>query len=87
MKNISIKMLYEGIGDLLSYGYIEHEFQKETNTHYYDLYDDKGHVVCMDGEECEIYFDGNLYKLINKNGEVETEFYLTKEEFEIATFK
>lgn len=91
-KCISLKMLYDkfnidGFCEL-NCGYeIEHSSEEETNTDYYDLIDNYGHIVCMDGENCQVIYeeDKDRYKLINRDGEVDTEFYMTKEELLIAT--
>jgi hypothetical protein len=61
--------------------------KKESNTEYYDLYDKYGNLMCMDGETYKVIEEDDRYKLINTDGEYDTEFYLTKEEFKVATYE
>lgn len=83
---ISVESLYEKIGVFLTYGTINKYV--EDDSVYYDFYDVDGVIACMDGEEVEIvYQDNNIVELLNKNGEPATRFKLTKNEFEIATYK
>lgn len=84
-KSISIMELYDKYGENLEYANIEQ--YKETDTEYYNLYDEYGNLMCMDGECCKVVEEDDRYKLINTNGEYDAEFYLTKEEFEVATYE
>lgn len=84
-KTICILALYDKLGENLEYTNIEQ--YKETDTEYYDLYDKYGNLMCMDGETCNVVEEDNRYKLINTDGEFATEFYLTKEEFKVATYE
>lgn len=54
--------------------------------YYYDLYDQHENLVCMDGEECEVMYEpsSRKYKFINREGEIDSVFYLTKEEVDEA---
>ena len=73
----------------LEYGYeIEHTYQEETDIHYYDLRKTDGTIACKNGENCELFFeeDKNRYKLVNKNREIDIEFYLSKDELLVALF-
>ena len=83
-KCICILSLYDKFGKDLEYTCID--IYKETDTDYYDLCDKYGNLVCMDGECCKVIEEDNRYKLINTDGEYDTEFYLTKEEYLVATF-
>ena len=82
---VSVQALYNEYGEDLTYNEIE---VSDSTTHgkYYDLYADSG-LVCMDGEECEVIArTNNSILLANRNGEVDTHFELSSEEFERATF-
>lgn len=80
-KTICVKTLYEKYGCHLMNGNII-----EVDNEYYDLLTRNRELACMDGEVCEVINENeNYYKLINKNGEQDVEFCLTKKEFEIAT--
>ena len=83
---ISIEALFNKYGNNLPSGnYIEVSYGEDMC--YYDLRDKHGNLVCMDGEECEIaYAVPGLYKLTNKEGEIDTTFFLTIEEVKQATF-
>lgn len=71
----------------ISCGEIRHSYQEETDTHYYDLYNSKGEIMCMDGETCQVISElENEVMFLNQDGENDVEFTLTKEEFEYATF-
>jgi hypothetical protein len=84
-KTVCILGLYDKYGENLEYTNIE--LYKESNTEYYDLYDKYGNLMCMDGETCKVIEEDDRYKLINTDGEYDTEFYLTKEEFKVATYE
>jgi hypothetical protein len=81
---ISVKALYDEIGDNLTYGKIE----VSEDGKYFDLYNnDNSLVACMDGEEViVIHTNDNYMELLNSNGEIDMNFKLSKEEFEVATF-
>lgn len=82
---ISLADLYNKFGEKLTYGTIEKSYQEETDTEYFDFYNNKHGLSCMDGEVVYIeYLDDNIVELINKDGEIDTSFKLSKEEFEIA---
>ena len=79
---ISVKALYEEYGENLTYCKIEKT--EDENETYYDLFNSKGMLSLMDGEEAEILSTINdTYKLIGDT----YIFELTPEEFGIATFK
>lgn len=89
MKNttcISIETLFNKYGsNLPSDNYIDVTIDEDTR--YFDLRDKHGNLVCMDGEECQAWYDGSqMYKLVNKEGEIDTEFFLTMEEYNLASF-
>lgn len=51
---------------------------------FYDLYQDE-ELVCMNEEECEVFYkDDRTVVLLNKCGEEEKKFKLSREEFDIA---
>lgn len=84
---VSIKTLYTA-GITPGYVSIETEEGDDGIIGYYDFHDKRtGHVVCMDGETCTITkVDNNSITLLNKDGEVETEFMLSLEEANICCF-
>ena len=52
---------------------------------YFDLYDKHGGIVCMDGEECQVWYSGSgYYEFFNQNGYMPATFRLTTEEYEVA---
>jgi len=79
---VSLETLYSIFGRNLKYGVIEHGYQKETDTHYYDLETTSAGIVCMDGEECEVLqiLDDRVL-LANKAGEEETLFHFSMDEY------
>ena len=83
---ISIESLYDEIGEQLTYGTIQKT--GEEGNEYFDFYNNNEDIIaCMDGEEVYItYEDDRTVELLNKNGEVDTKFKLTRKEFEIATY-
>lgn len=85
-KTLSIKLLFEKYGKILTYNYIDHT--EEDGNHYYDLKDRKtNEILCMDGESCAVVDDSTeRIRLQNSDGENVVEFALAKEEFDIATF-
>lgn len=55
---------------------------------YYDLYNEYNEFCCMDGEECiidHIVYDG-MYDLVNRNGEMDVHFMLSRHDLDIAVF-
>lgn len=84
---ISIKLLYNEFGENLTFCKIKFTPKGEENEHceYYDLQDNNGNILCMDGEECEILDSSNNVVLKNLNGEISTEFILSNKEYLIAT--
>lgn len=89
MKNccVSTEALYDKFGDYLPSGN-RIEVSCDNGTCYYDLRDEYGNLVCMDGEECKVVYElsSRMYKFTNENGELDTTFYLTKEEVDQAIF-
>lgn len=84
---ISLESLYNELGGDLTYGTIKKSYQEETDTEYYDFYNNKHELACMDGEVVNIEVkERDYYVLLNTNGEVDTDFILSKEEFGIAHF-
>ena len=80
---ISLENIYNRFGGHLEYGRIEKKTYDEGI--YYDLYNKKGELVCMDGEICNIkggMIFSNGYVLENLNGENDALFMLTFKEFE-----
>ena len=67
------------VGVPLSHGmYVE-----ETDPGYFDLKDASGTTVCMDGETCYVLEkDGASVLLANRDGEKETKFTLSLEDYE-----
>ena len=77
---LSIERLYEKYGESLTHCTIS-----TKDEGYFDLRTIEAGIVCMDGEECEVLKDDEFgITLINRDGEADCEFKLTKEEFEIA---
>lgn len=83
---ISVKTLYDEIGEQLTYGIIQKSV--EDKNEYFDFYNNNQDIIaCMDGEEVYIvYQDDKTVELLNKNGEIDMNFKLTREEFEVATY-
>jgi hypothetical protein len=80
---ISIEGLYDAFGESLMFGKIRKT--RQDNVVYFDYFDLKYTLVCMDGEEVEVIRDcGDILFLSNKNGEKNCTFALTKKEFDIA---
>ena len=83
---VSLQSLYETgkeLSDTTTY------IQKDTDgeLEWFDLHSKLGGVLCMDGEECEIVsIDNDFVTLLNREGDENTEFIFSKDEFEIATF-
>lgn len=79
---LSVESLYNKYGKDLTYCTISVE-----DKGYFDLQTLEAGTVCMDGETCEVISDkGNEVTLINREGESDYEFKLTKEEFGVACF-
>ena len=93
---ISVKSLYEKYGTNLTFGKIERiPFGQDSDIcEYYDLYDNNGNIVCIDGEKCSVVTMENNIMLTNEDEGnrdpeaefIESTFMLTREEYEIATF-
>ena len=83
---ISVKTLYDEIGEQLTHGIIQKS--GEDGNEYFDFYNNNQDIIaCMDGEEVYIvYQDDKTVELLNKNGEIDMNFKLTREEFEVATY-
>lgn len=83
---ISVKTLYDEIGEQLTHGTIQKS--GEDGNEYFDFYNNNQDIIaCMDGEEVYIvYQDDKTVELLNKNGEIDTNFKLTRNEFEVATY-
>ena len=84
---ISVKTLYDEIGEQLTHGLIQKS--GEEGKEYFDLYNNNQDVIaCMDGEEVYIvYQDDKTVELLNKNGEIDMNFKLTRQEYDIAVFQ
>lgn len=79
---LSVKALHYKYGENLTHCTISTE-----DDGYFDLQTLGVGTVCMDGEECEVVKnDGFDVTLVNREGESDYEFLLTKEEFEVASF-
>ena len=81
---ISVQALYNKYGENLPSG---NTVDVDSWEGYYDLRDACGNLVCMDGEECEVVYElaSRMYKFANREGEFDTTFYLTPDEFKVAT--
>lgn len=82
---ISVKSLAEKNADL-EYTDIISDYDDEGK--FYMLYNDDGELCCLDGECCEINhvtYDG-VYDLVNRNGETDVHFMLSKHDLDIAVF-
>lgn len=86
---LNIEKLYKEIGTDLKHTRVEHIPSKtgEFWDEYFNLYNPKGELVCMDGEGVQVIKDcGNCLKLMNSTGMGDLEFDLTEKEFEIAAY-
>lgn len=85
---LSIKTLYEEIGEDLEFATIEYCKEEEEDNEYFDLYGtNRNLIACMDGEEVTVIKDqGDTLVFINENGLQSIEFTLTLTEFKIAAF-
>lgn len=84
---VSVKELYES-NIVTEEVYIDTENNDNGEIGYWDLYNDKYGLVCMDGETCEIIsIDENSITLKNEDGENATKFVLTFEEADICCIK
>lgn len=59
-------------------------YTEEDSREYYDFHNNIGAVPCMDGETCNILEETDEYVLLDEVDE-HIPFYLSKEEFQIAT--
>lgn len=81
---ISIEALYNKFGSALEFCNIK-TIQTNDKSKYFDLFTNVG-LVCMDGESCNIISnDGDVVVLSNEEGEIDYNFMLTIEEFNVAT--
>lgn len=82
--SVSLKSLHENFNGKINHGTIE---KSESNEEvYYDLFVN-GVLSCLDGEECEVKERENgVVTLVNREGEIDTQFTLTDEEFSIACY-
>ena len=78
-------------GGELSHACIEHETDRDIDgnpTEHYDLRNNNGDLVCMDGEEVEVIWESeDAVTFLNENGEEPTKFTLSRTEYETAVFK
>ena len=86
---LDLKALYEKYGSQLEDCYIVHvpKGTQGNSEDYYELYNDDGEFLCMDGEFCEVIsrgFFSDSATLIS-NEPHEQEFFLTGREFKCAT--
>ena len=82
---ISVKALYDKYGETLEWCDIIVEITDGFD--YYDLVV-LNEIVCMDGEICKVFHEtDNVITLSNNEGEFDFRFNLSREEFNIATFK
>lgn len=85
---LSLKELHKEYGEHLTYSSVIKTEDKDKNgedIQFYDLMNDKGEFVCMDGEICENISKGKDYILLVSE-EDNKGFKLTKKEYGIATF-
>lgn len=81
---VSLKAIYDKFGEQLENGKIIKSVDGESE--YYDLQINDV-IACMDGESCKVVGSGDFgYELLNTNGEVDTKFILTKEEYSVGVF-
>lgn len=85
---LSIKTLYEKYGNaLLGGGDYRVKVIADGGDDYYDLCLADGGIICCDGEEVEVVdVDAEFVHFINHDGEDNTEFRLTREEFGVAHY-
>lgn len=77
--NIGVKELFDTFGNKLTYGTIV------NGDGFYDLYDDSGNLVAMDGEPVEPVEVGDHEVVVEDDcGEKPVRFKLTMEEFELG---
>lgn len=86
---LSVKALFDHFGASLSHTNIV--VTKGDDKAYYDLYDKEGELVSCDGEEWPVEKrEGGLVTLIadeHDDSENALRFFLTEEEFGVATFR
>lgn len=83
---VSVKTLYESVNNP-KYVEIIPDFDEKGNMAYFDLYNDKGELACMDGEVCRVAKAGrNRVVLSNAQGDNPVDFKLTAEEAGICCF-
>lgn len=80
---ISVKTLYEKFGEKLKYSHIN------VDEDFYDLYNELNLFSCFDGESVRILEDKGDYLVLQSLCDTATDYFfkLSKEEFEVATFK
>ena len=82
---ISVKTLYDTYGEHLTYGRIEKNVDESKE--YYDLYNDKGVMSIMDGEQAIVVSnDNDSFTLASVEDTNDSTFKLSKDEFGIAVF-
>lgn len=85
---LSIKTLYEKYGNaLLGGGDCRVKVIADGGDDYYDLCHVDGGIICCDGEEAEVVdVDAKFVHFIDRDGEDDAEFRLTREEFGVAHY-
>lgn len=85
---LSIKTLYAKYGNaLLGGGDYRVKVIADGGDDYYDLCHVDGGIICCDGEEVEVVnVDAEFVHFIDRDGEDDTEFRLTREEFGVAHY-
>ena len=85
---ISIQSLYEKYKDNKTFFNNKIKYTKERNQEYYDLYNSKNELVCMDGEEIilvEHEIDAYIFHAIN-DVNPNSFFILSHEEYCLCVF-
>lgn len=81
---VCIKSLYDNFENL-TFAKVVPDFDENGDMNYYDLYNDDGLFACCDGEICTVeYVSDNLVNFVNRNGETDARFTLTKREVEVS---
>lgn len=83
---VSIKALYDAVIEPTC-GMIATETDDSGRVAYFDLYNRRGVLACMDGEECTIKeVRGDRIMLVNSCGDSEVSFTLSRDEAAVALF-